>query len=188
MKSLGALLLVAGSACPVEPTVKLDPAPGSVFEVKGNQKKALMRFDLSAIPAGTTIVKARLALTLTAVVSEPPLNPKRFAVTVEEARAANLVVKGPGEYAVDLTKLVRGKSAVAVSISGMEANPGATISRTALEIEYSFTAPQADAGGAVFQLRPGAIRLDGGKSALPDGGKAGLRYSWTIARPAWGSP
>ncbi|MDP2996709.1 MAG: hypothetical protein Q8N47_04420, partial [Bryobacterales bacterium] len=108
--------------------------------------------------------------------------------TVEEARAANLVVKGPGEYAVDLTKLVRGKSAVAVGISGMEANPGATISRAALEIEYSGTAPRADAGGAVFQLRPGAIRLDGGKSALPDGGKSGLRYSWTIARPAWGSP
>jgi hypothetical protein len=64
----------------------------------------------------------------------------------------------------------------------------ATIAKAALEIDYSRTAPRADAGGSATPVAAATIPLDGSRSALPDGRKTGLQYSWTIEKPAWGSP
>ncbi len=184
------IALVASTAFAGAKAIELAPAADSSLEVKGRQKRALLHFDLSAAPAGNTIVRARLALRLDKVASDPPINPKRFSISASDAHVANLVVKGNGEYSVDLTKQVRGASVLTINISGLEANPSAVISRAALELRYSPTAPRADAGAAVFQAagETGAILMNGSRSSLPDGGKQGLRYEWSIDKPAWGSP
>ena len=191
MRRLVAVLLAAAASGFAESSVaSFQPGTDSVLEIKGKQKKALLRFDLSGLPAGATVVAARLVLVLDAVTSEPPVTTRRFAVACGDARVANLVVKAAGEYSVDLTKRVRRVREVEIAISGLEANPGATVARATLEIRHSTTAPRADAGGEVFQApgHSGPIRVDGRRSALPGGATKGLRYAWTVEKPAWGSP
>src|SRR5579864_440558 len=60
-------------------TLQLSPAADSVLEIRGNQKQALLRFDLHTIPADVTVLSARLLLTLQTS-SDPPIPPKRFAL------------------------------------------------------------------------------------------------------------
>src|SRR5260370_33160298 len=140
------IAFVAVTSYAGSPAIKLQPAADSSWEVKGRQKRAVLRFDLTAVPTGNTIVSARLALALDKVASDPPINPKRFAISAADDDVGNLVVQGSGEYSVDLTKHVRGASAVAIGIAGLEANPSAVISSAALELQCSRTAPRADAG------------------------------------------
>lgn len=168
---------------------KIEADSGSVFQIRGNQQRASLRFDLSRLPRGEALVKARLLLTLDRIASDPPIEPKRFAVSAGEEFAANLVVKSAGEYVVDLSRQARDTRSLVVEIAGLEANPRAEIIRAVLEVRHSPTAPRADAGGHLFQKAgaSGAIRVDGSKSALPDGSKSGLRYEWTVDKPAWGS-
>jgi hypothetical protein len=169
MRMLIAVLLVAGAPGFGRTSVaNLKPGADSVMEIQGSRKPARLRFDLGAVPAGNAIVGARLLLRLEQIGSQPPIDPKRFAVSVGDTHIANLVVKAAGECSVDLTRHAR----------------------AVLEVRHSDTAPAANAGGDVFQ-KPGdagAMRVDGGNSALPDGSRAGLRYEWSVERPAWGSP
>src|SRR5712692_6219742 len=161
MYRLFAFACVAATAFAGSAAIKLQPAADSSWEVKGRQKRAMLHFDLAALPAGNTIVSARLALTFDKVASDPPINPKRFSISAGDAHVVNLVVKGNGEYSADLTKHVRGASALAISIAGLEANPSAVISSAALELQCSRTAPRADAGASVFQAagETGAIQV-----------------------------
>jgi hypothetical protein len=188
-KVVAVLLVAAASGSAGTSVAKFQPGSGSVFEIKGSQKKALLRFDLAPLPARNTIVSARLEVVLDGVGSEPPIDPKRFAVTTGDTRIANLVVKAAGEYSVDVTRQARMGRTFAITIAGLEANPSATVSRATVEVRHSDTAPRADAGGEVFQApgQHGAMRVDGSKSALPDGSTAGLSYEWRIEKPAWGS-
>ncbi len=189
-KLVAVLVAAAASGFAATSVAKLQPGRDSILEIRGSQKRGRLNFDLAALPARTTIVEARLALVLDALASEPPISPRRFAVTAGDTRLANLAIKNPGEYWVNVTRLVRGARAIAIEIAGLEARPSATISRATLEVRHSDTAPRAEAGGEVFQAtgQHGAIRVDGSKSALPDGSAAGLRYEWRIDKPAWGSP
>ena len=63
MRKLLAVLIAATAGASAN-SVQLHPAADSVLEIKGSRKKALLHFDLAAVPAGNTIVAARLALTL----------------------------------------------------------------------------------------------------------------------------
>ena len=160
MRILCVLAITATCGFAAGPVMKLPLAADSTLEVRGNQKKALLRFDLAAVPAGNTIVSARLVFTLAAVRSESPLLPKRFEFSAGETRMMILAVKGPGEHSLDLTRQVRGARTLAIEVAGLETNPSATISSASLDVRYSKTAPRADAGGGVYQAagQTGAIR------------------------------
>src|SRR5260370_31499274 len=127
LRHILALVVTAAAAFGGASAIRVNPGAGSVLEVKGKQKRAVLNFDLAAVPAATTVVSARLALTIDAVSSEPPINPKRFAVSAGDAHVANLVVKGPGTYTLDLTKYARRVSPLVIRDSGLDANPSATL-------------------------------------------------------------
>jgi hypothetical protein len=189
IKSAPVVLLVASAALLANgTTLHLSPTSDSVLEIRGTQKQAVLRFDLHTLPADVTVLSARLLLTLQPS-SGPPIPPKRFAIAESENHIATLTLRTPGDHQVDVARLIRGKSALTLTISG-EANSSATIVKATLEIHCSGTAPQANAGGEVFAPpgHVGPILVNGSNSALPGGRKAYLKYQWTIAKPAAGSP
>ena len=174
--------LAAGSAGILE----IAPRGAPVVEI-GSRKIADLEFDLSAVPVSSAITGASLKLDFQNVVSDAPLLPKRFSVSAGDLRSTILVIKGPGEYTVDMSPAIRGSRALHIRIAGMEMNAGATVSRAVLVVRQSSTAPIANAGGPIFADRAGPIRIDGSGSALRGGAGKALQYTWTIDRPAWGS-
>lgn len=71
---------------PVADTYIDSPEPDNNFgssqylRIYAGGRKALFRFDLSTVPALSTITSAKLSLTLSSTASDPPLEPKQFAV------------------------------------------------------------------------------------------------------------
>jgi hypothetical protein len=185
-----AFLAAAAALLAASASIQVSPTTDSLLEIRGLQKQALLRFDLRAIPPDSTVLSARLLLSFPPT-SDPPIPPKRFDIAEGENHIATLTMRTRTEQQVDVTQLIRGKSTLALTISG-QANSSATIAQAALDIQYSRTAPQANAGASSsltnIQNPTSKILLNGSKSALPGGRKAYLQYLWTIAKPAAGSP
>jgi hypothetical protein len=113
--------------------------------------------------------------------------------------SAPIWVTDPGEYPTTVTDLVRpaferGDAGVSIALVGTLANASGSVYsressdsnlRPRLEIRYSKTTPIARADEVA--VKTGTAVLDGSKSALPNGTQTGLRYSWSLDAPAWGS-
>ena len=191
-----AAFFAAHAALLAAPTsIQVSSATDSLLEVRGLQKQALLRFDLRAIPPDSTVLRARLLLSFPPT-SDPPIPPKRFDIAEGENHIVTVTeksdIRNPKSiHEVDVTRLIRGKSTLALTISG-QANSSATIAQATLDITYSHTAPQANAGASFsltnIQNPTSNILLNGSKSALPGDRKAYLQFLWTIAKPPAGSP
>ncbi len=183
LRFVATLFLLADCAAGTAAVIEIAASNG-VQEI-GNRKAAALNFDLSPVPASSVITSATLKLDLRDVVSDAPLLPKRFAISCGDSPVAILVAKGDGQYTVDLIQSVRCVRALQIRISGMETNSRAKISRAALAIRHSPTAPVADAGGPIFANKPPPIFLNASRSRVPGGDG---QFTWTVDRPAWGSP